>query len=172
VPNPSQTEAELDLALAEGLRGDSSFAAWFFRQTRFHAEDAECIFVREDNPWGKVKLQRQNPYSGVLETLSRECETDILAVYESKGGHRLALHIENKLATGSFTPLQPELYRERLTQWCMKAKLGMYIDATSVLVAPRAFYLRNQTAAQVFEAYVSHEDIAAFLPAFREQIGR
>lgn len=80
---------------------------------------------------------------------------------------RLALHVENKLAGGAFTPHQPESYRARLQQWQGRARLGMYVDATSVLIAPRAFYEANRVAADVFEAYVPHEVLAEHVPAFR-----
>jgi hypothetical protein len=40
---------------------------------------------------------------------------DVLAVFETKDKRRLALHIENKLASGSFTPLlNPSKLRKAL----------------------------------------------------------
>lgn len=81
---------------------------------------------------------------------------------------RLALHIKDKLERGSFTPRQPERCRERWSQWRQRAKLGRYDEATSVLVAPRAFYEDNLVPAQTFDAHVSHEDIAQRLQAFAQ----
>lgn len=48
----------------------------------------------------------------------------------------------------------------------MKPKLGMYVEATSVLVAPQAFYEKNKAAAELFEAFVPHEAIAEHVPLF------
>lgn len=160
------TEAELDTALADALAEGGEFSVWFFGRTRFGAESAECVFCRSDNPWSSVRFELPNSVSGELEALSKECETDVLAVYQTTDGRRLALHIENKLAGGSFTPHQPELYRERLQQWKNRPKLGLYSDATSVLVAPQEFFRRNRAQAETFESYVSHEEIAFRLPIF------
>ena len=112
-------------------------------------------------------MELPNAVSGEIEMLAKQCETDVLAVYQTTDGRRLALHIENKLAGGSFTPHQPELYKERLQQWKNRPKLGQYSDATSVLVAPQEFFHRFRAQAEIFEAYVSHEEIAALLPAFK-----
>jgi hypothetical protein len=45
--------------------------------------------------------------------------------------------------------------------------LGLYVEATSVLVAPLAFYHRHHVGAKLFEAYVSHEELGQHLQAFR-----
>ena len=162
----SPTEEALDSALAHALFATPDFAAWFLAQTRFREEQASCVFCRSDNPWSTVLLKRPNSNTGELEVLSKQCETDVLAVFETIDGRRLALHVENKLANGSFTPLQPELYKERMTQWQGRSKLGSYTEATTVLVAPKVFYERYRSEASTFESYVSHEDIAAHLPLF------
>jgi hypothetical protein len=156
----------LDEAIANALVNDEKLASWFLGQTKFAQEAAKCVLVRADNPWSKVNLSHSPAEDATLVELSKECETDVLAIFETKDGRRLALHIENKLANGSFTPLQPELYRERLTQWRMKPKLGMYTEATSVLVAPLAFYQRNEPAAKIFDSYVSHEDLSVHIEPF------
>jgi hypothetical protein len=160
------SEAVLDKALALALFERGEFGAWFLSRTKFRGEQAWCVFCRSDNPWSTVRLERSNPVSGELDILAKQCETDVLAVFETEDGRRLALHIENKLASGSFTPLQPELYRERMIQWKGRPLLGRYSDATTVLVAPKAFYEKFRDAASTFEAYVSHEDIAEHIPLF------
>lgn len=164
---PSPTEAQLDAELASALRIRTEFAQWFLEQTKFRSEQALCVLCRNDNPWSRVVSERLNPNSGAIEVLTKDRETDVLAVYETTDGRRLALHIENKLEDGAFTPHQPESYQARLNQWRMRKKLGLYVDATSVLVAPRAFYERHLSAAQLFESYVAHEDIAQFIEAFK-----
>ena len=166
MPPASLVEAKLDAALAEALFGQPDFASWLLGRTRFRGEVADCVFCRSDNPWSSVRFEMPNPVSGELESLSKECETDVLAVYQTADSRRLALHIENKLAGGSFTPHQPRLYRERLQQWKNRPKLGQYSDATSVLVAPEEFFNRHRAQATEFESYVSHEEIASHLPIF------
>jgi hypothetical protein len=165
---PSRTEAQLDTELARAFRTNKDFAQWFLEQTRFKSERASCVLCREDNPWSTVISERLSPESGLIETLKKDRETDVLAIYETNDGRRLALHIENKLLNGAFTPHQPESYRERLEQWRLRKKLGMYVEATSVLIAPKAFYDSNLSAASVFEAYISHEQIGQYINAFKQ----
>jgi hypothetical protein len=160
------TEEQLDVVLAEALFDGGKFSEWFFNQTRFAGESAKCVFCRSDNPWSRVKLQVANPVTGELEAISRDCETDVLAVFETTDARRLALHIENKIAGGSFTPHQPESYQERLQQWRNRERLGRYSDATSVLVAPRSFYEQHSEAAKKFECFVSHEELSSKLSVF------
>ena len=162
----SQSEAVLDEALARALYYEPTIAAWFLAQTQFSSEVASCVFCRCDNPWSSVLLAVPNAVSGEVETLVRECETDILAVFDPCDGRRLALHIENKLARGSFTDHQPELYRARKNQWKGRDKLGAYTDATTVLIAPKEFYERFRDRAAIFDSYISHEDIARYIPEF------
>jgi hypothetical protein len=163
----SLTEAQLDEQLANALRTRADFAQWFLEQTKFRLERAVCVLCREDNPWSSVASQQVNPTSGEVEVVKKDRETDVLAVYETGDGRRLALHIENKLENGFFTPHQPESYQERLSQWRMRKKLGMYEEATSVLVAPRSFYERHLAAAQAFESYVPYEELGQRIVAFK-----
>ena len=164
------TEELLDRALAQALADDPVFARWFLSRTRFASLEARCVEVRSDNPWSRVKLRVPAGPEGVLQELIRDAETDVLAVFVTPGGQRIALHVENKLAGGAFTPHQPESYQARLAQWKGRAKLGMYEEATSVLVAPRAFRDANRVGAELFEAFVSHEELAEHLPAFAQVV--
>ncbi|MEO7622824.1 MAG: hypothetical protein ABIS30_07120 [Gallionella sp.] len=124
------------------------------------------MYVRADNPWSKVTLSHPDHENGLLKETSLGRETDVLAIFETSEGRRLALHIENKLADSVFTPFQAESYKARLPQWRMRPKLGMYHEATSVLVAPQIFYDRHTKSARLFDTYVPHEAIAAWIPAF------
>ena len=159
-------EAQLNTALGEALLKDVAFSQWFLAKTRFKDQSANCVFCRSNNPWSRVTLEAPVKLDGSFAALVRECETDVLAVYETAEKHRLALHIENKLAGGSFTSNQPELYRARLQQWRNRPKLGFYSDAASVLIAPQSFFARLSGQAQIFDVLISHEDIACWLPIF------
>jgi hypothetical protein len=163
----SQTEAALDEALAYALFNDRAFASWFFGQTPVFEDGASCVFCRCDNPWSTVFLEVPNALSGVPEVLTKQCETDILAVYQTAGGRRVGLHIENKLAAGTFTPNQPELYLARRDQWKQRDKLGLYTEAITVLVAPIAFRERHLQQSSMFDCFISHESIGEKLDAFR-----
>lgn len=160
------TEEFLDQALAQALADNPLFARWFLSRTRFANIDARCVEVRSDNPWSRVKLSVPDGPDGALKELVRDAETDVLAVFVTTDGRRIALQVENKLAGGSFTPHQPQSYRERLEQWKGRVRLGMYDEATSVLVAPSAFREANTAGAEFFEAFVSHEELAEHLPPF------
>ena len=164
---PLPTEATLNNILAEELlREDQRFARWLLAQTRFAGEDALCVQTRADNPWSRVKLQVWSEQDGSMTEIRRDAETDVLAIYRTSGNCRIALHIENKLASSVFTLHQAKSYQARLTQWRNRPKLGMYIDATSILSAPQRFFDRNQTESQLFELFVSHEAVAQYLPSF------
>ena len=113
-----------------------------------------------------VVLTIHNTLDDESRAVGAECETDILAVYETSDGRRLALHIENKLASVSFTRNQPELYQARKEQWKLRPKLGNYTHAACVLLAPALFFERNRERAALFDAYISHEEIAAHVPEF------
>lgn len=168
----SRTEAALDEVLAQALISDAHFATWFLEQTEFRGRVADCVFCRSNNPWSSVTLPVKNALTGELETLIRECETDVLAVYRASDDSRLALHIENKLANRSFTDKQPELYQARKAQWKLREKLGGYTYATTVLVAPEAFRLRHPIQSGIFDAFVSHEAIGEHLSPFAIGSGR
>lgn len=162
-----KTEFELDEALAEAFKSDIRFSAWFLAQTPFRHLDARYVWGRSDNPYSRVILTIPNAMSAEPEQFTAECETDVLVVYEASDSRRVALHIENKLAKGSFTPHQPELYQARKEQWKGRPLLGNYTDAACVLVAPRNFLDRNLEGARVFDVCISHEDISEHVAAFR-----
>lgn len=79
---------------------------------------------------------------------------------------RIALHIENKLVSGSFTHLQPELYAARAAAWKGNPKYESYEDWETVLVAPQSFYERYAKDAGKFGRFISHEELANFIPEF------
>lgn len=160
------SESMLDIALDEALRTNAAFVAWLLSQTKFAHLQACYHWSRADNPWGTITITVTEPHTGKSSTVRRESETDVLVVFITNDGYRFALHIENKLASGSFTPGQPEMYPIRAEQWKGLARYENYQDFETVLVAPRAFYERNKEKVDLFDRYISHESIAEFIPEF------
>jgi hypothetical protein len=160
------SEKRLDAALDEALRSDPRFATWFVDRTKFAGMGATYLWSRSDHPWGRVEHITQDSATGESVTSMKEGETDVLAVFVTQAGLRFALHIENKLSGGHFMRFQPELYAVRARQWMGNPKYQSYTDFETVLVAPNVFHRRNVIACQVFDRYISHEDIAPFIPLF------
>ena len=106
-------EKELDQALDAALKTDVTFCRWFLSRTKAGADFSQYIWSRSNYPWGKVRLLLPNSQTGALEMVAREGETDVLAVFENSSKRRLGVHIENKLASGSFTQYQPEVCAAR-----------------------------------------------------------
>ena len=160
-------EKILDQALESALIQDVSFRQWFIDKTRFKGTISTCLWSRSNNPWCKVSLYLPNPHTGKDELVKRDGETDILFVFQAaESGRRLALHIENKLASGRFTSYQPEVYEARAKWWVRNTDYGDYHEWETVLVAPSSFLKRNAAEAKKFGASIAHEDIAAHLPIF------
>jgi hypothetical protein len=149
------TEKQLDKAIEEQFKKFDEFSNWFLNQTKFANRPSKLVFSRSNSPWHKSRLT------------GKESETDILVVFEeTETSRRFAIHIENKLSNGRFEPSQPRQYHERAMAWIGNKKYSNYLDYEVVLVAPRAFYDRNKEEAGIFDRYVSHEDIARFIPEF------
>lgn len=161
------SEKDLDRALHRALETDRSLREWFLAQLRHGQGYWNLVFCRSDHPWGKVRLILPNKSTGALEAVDREGETDVLAVFENSSRSRLGVHIENKLASGVFTPYQPEVCAARAERWVGIKKYGDYHQWETVLLAPSSFITRNTEGARKFTTRILHEQIAAFIPAFQ-----
>jgi hypothetical protein len=160
-----RNEKVLDLALNTALRERPAVALWLLSKTKFRDDTATYHWSRANHPWGRTTLKVINPKTGAIELIEREGETDVLVVFNTRAG-RVALHIENKLASGTFTPFQPELYASRAEAWKNKPKYESYEHWATVLVAPQSFYNRFSVQASKFGKFVSHEELAAHIPEF------
>ena len=160
------TEKELDEALDKAFKDSHEFTIWFLSKTKFAEISAQYYWSRSDNPWGRVPSEEPDPETGKLEKIIRESETDVLVVFEAEGNKRFALHIENKLGNGKFTLGQPRNYTVRAKHWAGNPKYGNYTEFETVLVAPKEFYERNIEEARIFDRFISHEEIASFIPIF------
>lgn len=160
------SEKQLDQALHQALETRAEFRAWFLDHLRYGKDYPNLVRCRSDHPWGKVRLILPNRQTGALEPVDKEGETDVLAIFESITGKRLGVHIENKLASGSFTSYQAEMYAARAEHWVGRPKYASYHMWETVLLAPASFVLRNQTEARKFMSVIYHEQIARFISEF------
>jgi hypothetical protein len=139
------------------LERSTKFFNWILGKTKFADCSARIVLLRADNPWYQSKAN------------GKQSETDILLVCEDKKStKRFALHFENKLADGHFMPEQPEQYELRAREWMNMPKFANYSDFETILVAPHAFYKRNDDKVHHFNKFIPHEDIAIFIPEFAQ----
>ena len=79
---------------------------------------------------------------------------------------RVALHIENKLGSGSFTKDQPELSAARAHHWAGKERYGSYVDWQTILMAPQRFLDRLADRAKAYNVVISHEALGEMIANF------
>ena len=154
------------LLLMKHLKSRLIFANGFSKKTGFSKTNAKYYWSRSNHPWGRFAQVIQNPETSVEEEIKRGSETDILVVFKKENGERFALHIENKRTTGKFTPYQPESYVVRAEDWKNTEKFKNYSEYETVLIAPLEFYRNNFEASNIFDRFVSHEEISLLLPIF------
>jgi hypothetical protein len=164
------TEKQLDAALDEAFKSQTAFAQWFLTHTKFADREATYFWSRSNHPWGRIHFTTVCPLTGTSETSLKESETDVLVVFRAKDGQHIALHIENKIGSGKFTALQPEMYAQRAEQWRGNPKYGTYEDFDTVLLAPRVFQTRNAALSSSFGCFIAHEDVARFIPMFGQAL--
>lgn len=159
-------EKDLDRALKAALEGSDHFRAWFVSQIPGAAGFTQLVLCRADHPWGKVRAILPDEASGALRAVDRECETDVLAVFEGPGQRRIGVHIENKLASGAFTEFQADLYAFRAEQWVGLERYGPYHEWCTVLLAPALFIQANASESRKFMVRLTHEQVAPMVPAY------
>ena len=157
-------EKDLDPIIEKAFNDSEDFVKWFLSKTKYTDTDARCVWSRSDSPWSKITFKHVDPETGVESDITRDSETDILVVLEADDGVRFAFHIENKLAGGSYTQYQPEMYRSRANAWINNDKYGRYTEFETVLLAPLAFYKNNLETSKPFDRYVSYEEASIFIP--------
>lgn len=160
-------EKLLDQALEEAIKSNAAFRQWFLSKTKLGAAYPRYVWSRSNYPWGTVRLLLPNAGTGALEMVERQGETDVLVVFESPDKRRLGVHIENKLASGTFTPFQPEVCAARADAWVGNPKYENYQEWETVLIAPRSFYQSHIADARKFVTFIAHEEISSHIPAFQ-----
>jgi len=163
-------EAQLDSCIERAFQTNLVFTNWFLSRTKFANDAGVYQWSRSDNPWGTHPHVIIDPATGEPVVKNVQSETDVLVVFSRPNGGPFALHIENKLKNCSFMPGQPERYQSRAMHWLNNPKYGAYVEFETVLIAPQAFFEMNRVGAEGFDRYVSHEDIANYLPEFRAYV--
>ncbi len=165
------TEKEFDCALAAELESNPTFVDWLVSHTKFSGRKATFVSCRADHPWGTHPFPCVDPNTGESITSNRQSETDVLLVVSDQDGQLLGIHIENKMGTGKFTDLQPEMYAYRAAHWIGNSRYGGYKDFDTVLLAPDAFRQRNASQAALFGCFISHEAVGQHIPLFQQAKG-
>ncbi len=91
-------------------------------------------------------------------------------VFETTEKERFALHFENKRkATDKFTTGQAEAYHRRAMSMLNDARYLNHQNFSTVLIAQNGFRERNRADADLFQAFISHEEIAKFITEFDDE---
>ncbi len=161
-----RSEKELDRALATALERKPALVSWVLARTKFTGRNLVFHSCRCNHPWGAHPFTYPNRETGQNEETKRQSETDVLLLLKDEQDRIFGVHFENKLGSGAFTKLQPEMYQQRAAHWVGNPKYGNYADFDTVLLAPLAFEARNREQAAAFGRFISHEEIAQFVPEF------
>jgi hypothetical protein len=163
---PRITEDQLCSAFAEATKLSSAFRSWLIGRTKFAAHAASAILLHEEQMALRPRKFWWRHWWCHVPELKRDRETDIFMVFQDPSGGRFALHIENKLRQGRFAPGQAEGYRPRAIHMSNQSKYLSYTDFQTILICPETFQARYPDECRLFDAYISFEEIAAFVPAF------
>lgn len=162
---------------AEGVRTIPAFATWLLSQTKFkdcahrarllHEEQVAARTVPPER-WWRHWWWRVAP-------LGKDRETDVfLAFKDDETDLRFVLHVENKLSA-EFEPGQAASYGQKAA-WIAdheshrgktpKRKPMPHTDWQNILIAPAGYRSLRRADCDLFDVFISHEEIAAFLPEF------
>jgi hypothetical protein len=136
-------ERDVDVLLAEEFEVSPPFAEWFLQQikgfTHLEAQVAQVSVSKSDNLG----------------------ESDLVVVFKRAGVDAcFAVFIEDKI-NAQFQPEQEARYRLRAEAGI---RLGYYLDYRIVLCSPEA-YRNTHPQADLFDAFVSYESMAAYFAA-------
>jgi hypothetical protein len=132
-------ERDVDVLLAEEFSVNTAFAEWFRSQTKFETSVAQVadVYVSKSDNLG---------------------ESDLIVIYETEGGSRFALLIEDKVDA----PLQPEQVKRYRMRADRGAQQDLWTDYEVILCAP-AHYIQGAPELDEFDRRISFEEVANFL---------
>lgn len=140
----SIAERDIDLLVMEELSVNPEFCDWF--ATRIYAS---VVYESSLGVWHSVM-------DGALG------ESDIVYVFMSQAGERVALLIENKIDA----PPQPEQGQRYFLRGEKGVASGDWDDFGTCIIAPQR-YLSSARHAQSYNAEISYEEILAFFSSRR-----
>ncbi|HCY87639.1 MAG TPA: hypothetical protein DHV36_21070 [Desulfobacteraceae bacterium] len=167
------SEFKLDLAFASKIESSHSFCRWVLDQTKFKELSNEAILLREEQIALKPKKKPENWWRHWWCRLDdgTESETDIFLVFGfPNSDKRIALHIEDKLSYGEFTPNQYINYDRRAQFMANKKEFMNYSGYTTILLAPEKFFADNVRRINHFECHISYESVAEVIPEFAQSL--
>jgi len=170
----TKDEDDLCRVFAEGVRTNPEFARWLLSRTKFnYCTDRARLLYDEQVSARRVAPDRWwRHWWWHVKTLNKDRETDVfLAFQDASTGLRFALHIENKV-NAEFTPGQAESYGQKAA-WVAARETEKrrmpHTDWQNILIAPAAYYSIRKVQCDLFDVFISHEDIAVFLPEFKAE---
>ena len=160
------SEDTLCKIFASKLVDSPDFTSWLLGQTKFKTLALQSKLLHEEQAIRPAKHWWRHWWCKVPE-LDAESETDIFVVFEIVGTKlRFALHIECKLANGKFMKQQAQSYAFRGRHMLGKPKYLNYFDFETILVAPDSFRSMYRSECNLFDRYISFNQIAKFIPEF------
>ena len=161
------TEDQLCLAFAEQVKESKAFASWLLARTKFSADGASARLLHKEQMNIRPRKFWWRHWWCHIPELKKDRETDIFMVFEIDGSkQRFALHIENKKDNGSFAIGQAEAYKIRAQHMANKSEYLDYVDFETILVAPLSFKDRYPAPCELFDRFISYEEICKFVPEF------
>lgn len=163
------TEEKLDFAFANHLIASPQFASWVLGRTKF-SDRKDCsrpLHIEQQS--ARVAKHWYKHWWCHVPELNTESETDVFVAFEhDESKERFALHIENKLHNSTFQPNQAQTYAFRARHMLANTKSAILrcTDFDTILIAPRVFRDNYRTQCDMFGSYISHEEIAEFVPEF------
>jgi len=79
---------------------------------------------------------------------------------------RFALHFENKRDHYKFNPGQAAAYAPRARHMLNRSEYLSHSDFQTVLLAPTSFRTRYAKESELFDVFISYEEVGQFLPSF------
>lgn len=162
-----KNESDLDLAFASKIEEFPEFRSWVLRRTKFRGYSSCIRLLHEEQGLNRAAWWKH--WWCKIPELGEERETDIFLVFEIiDSTKRFALHVENKKGNGIFSKGQAEGYAPKARCMMNKEKYLSYSDFETVLISPSTFRENNRGKCDLFDVFISYEDIAKFIPDFRD----
>jgi hypothetical protein len=158
---------------ADALVDDPDFRTWVLSRTKFakysldaRVLDREMLAKRSAKAasWWRSHFREKCRCDGCSGR-----ETDLLAIFESPGAFRFALHVEVKNPRDKFTNAkQARSYQLRAKCWCANPPLKVlpHADAGTALLFSEEKRMEFSPYLEFFETLITFQEIASSFPHF------